>query len=500
MNPQSPEHKIDLSEYYHLILKHKWLIALCMVIGITIAFWHNYRTLPVFQTTVTMMMNNNQRRSPLTGETLVYENIISQTLAFNTHSKLITSRPVLERVIRDLKLDQIDPLKKLEPGLLRQVMENFNRLIGRNDPETQPKRPDLNSLVAILGEKIHSEEVRDTLLMRISVVDHDPIMAMNIANTTARAYIQYDISSRLKSSQNSVTWMSDQLYDMKKKLDDAEQEFLAYKEKEKLFSLEGRQGQISKKIDEFNSAYIQTKNKRIELDIRLRELQRTSGPDGKIQNVHGLVNSPIITDLYRQLMDAEVELSKLSNVYKSKHPKMVQIATQIDKTNKKLKEELKKEIGNLSAERTILEVREASFQNAVSGFEEDALSTNKKELKYSILERNVETYRQMYDTLLSKLKQSNMADNSEISELRIAEEAVAPGGPIRPRKQRNLTFGAVLGLISGLGLTYLWNYFDRSIRTEEDVQKYFGLPVLSVIPLAEKAGYTGPDKRTPGNT
>jgi len=41
--------------------------------------------------------------------------------------------------------------------------------------------------------------------------------------------------------------------------------------------------------------------------------------------------------------------------------------------------------------------------------------------------------------------------------------------------------------MTGLGLSFLWEYLDRSLRTEEDVQRYLGLPVLSVIPIADTA-------------
>ncbi len=490
MKPSAPAPQTDYLELYLIVIKRKWLIIICVAIGMSIAFWINAQMRPVFQSTATLMMNNSKIQSSLTGETLVYENNISQSLAYNTHNRLITSRPVLERVIRELKLDQIGPLQRVETNpfgqLISQLESNFSLMFG-GKTDTPPVEPGLDTLVGILSGKILTEAVKDTLLMTISIKDHDPIMARNIANTLARVYIQYDISSRLKSSQNTVTWMSDQLYEMKKKLDDAEQEFLAYKQNEKLFSLEGRQGQISKKIDDFNQEYVKTKNRRMELDVKLRELQRTTDASGKIREVRALVDNSIITELRRQLLDAEVELSKLGNVYKPKHPKMVQIASLIDKINKNIKEELNKEVANINSEKALLEVRERSLQNTVSDFEGDALTTNKKEMKYSILERNVEMYRKIYDTLLSKLNQSSITNTSETSsELRIAEEAVAPGGPIRPRKQRNLTFGAVMGLAIGLGLTFLWNYYDRSIRTEEDVQKYFGLPVLAVIPVAEK--------------
>lgn len=488
-NP-SEEQVIDLTVYYQILVKHKWLIVLCMTIGVTLAVWINVQMAPIYEATTTLAMNNRQLRSPVTGEALAYEDIISQTLAFQTHSKLINSRPVLEAVIRELKLDQMDPLKQVETRTFDQLVfiikSNFDRLTG-NVPETVDDKARLSALVKNLQGKIAIKDIRNTLLLTISATDNEPAMAQNIANTLAKAYIQYDIASRLKSSQNTFGWMNDQIYEMKKKLDDAEQEFLAFKQSEKLFSLEGRQGQLTQKINEFNESYVQTKNRRMELEVKLRELQRTLDSSGKIQHVRALVDNPLINELYKQLVEAEVEFSKLANVYKPKHPMMVQLSTQIEKTSKKLKDELNKEVANINSEKTLLEVREKSLQNAVTDFEDDAMSVNKIEMKYTILERNVDTYRKLYDALLSKSKQSNIANNSETSsDLRIAEEAGQPGDPIRPRKKLNFLLGLVLGTMSGVGLAFMLNYMDRTIRTDEDVRIYLGLPVLSLIPMAEK--------------
>ena len=108
------------------------------------------------------------------------------------------------------------------------------------------------------------------------------------------------------------------------------------------------------------------------------------------------------------------------------------------------------------------------------------------ELKYTILERNVETYRKLYDTLLSKVKESNIVETIDVSNIRIVEEAKRPGGPMMADKRRNLMMGALFGLMIGIGIAFFLEYVGQSVRTEEDVQRYLGLPVLSVVPKEEQ--------------
>ena len=63
---------------------------------------------------------------------------------------------------------------------------------------------------------------------------------------------------------------------------------------------------------------------------------------------------------------------------------------------------------------------------------------------------------------------------------------IVPGKPIRPNRKRNIMMGTILGLVLGIVFSFLWEYIDRSVRTEEDIEKHIGLPVLSVIPEAGK--------------
>jgi uncharacterized protein involved in exopolysaccharide biosynthesis len=187
------------------------------------------------------------------------------------------------------------------------------------------------------------------------------------------------------------------------------------------------------------------------------------------------------------LVNAEVELSRLGKVYKSKHPKVIEVRTRIDNTREKIEEEIKKETGNLRAEREVLLVKEEVLQKTMGDFEKEAMETNKKELDYTILKRNVEMNQKLYDTILSRAKEADITGNIDVSNIRITEKAVLPTFPVSPNKKRNVVLGIIIGLMIGIGISFLWEYLDRSLRTEEDIHRYLDLPVLSVIPIADQA-------------
>ncbi|MDB9823496.1 GumC family protein [Deltaproteobacteria bacterium] len=367
---------------------------------------------------------------------------------------------------------------------MSRIKKNIRLLLG-GEQRVLSTEERLESLAATLSAKTTVRFVRDTILLQVNVEDHDPLRARDIANAIARVYIEFNISNRLKYSQNTLTWMSDQLYEVKKRLEDDEAEFLAYKQEEKLFSVEGRQRIIDQKIQEFNDSYLEVRNRRLTLDAKLSELKNTLKTNENVIQVRSLIENELIKNLYRQLLQLEVDLSGIIKVYREKHPKVVQIMTQIENTESKLREEIDKEMESMESERTVLIAREEVLQNTLSDFENDAMDTNKKEMKYTILQRNVETNQNLYDTLLSKIKEADVSGSLDESSIRVTEEAVIPGSPFKPRKKRNLGMGIIFGLMVGVGLAFLWEYLDRSLRTEEDVSRYLDLPVLAVIPVAD---------------
>ena len=486
-NIQTEQSK-HLSEYYFILTKRKWIIIAACIIAISLAILHNSGLQPVYKTTATIVIENERRTSPITGQIMDYESFYLGEINFNTHFKLITSRRVLELVVKNLKLDQIATAEASQknpgPTFAAKFKHNISLLLGsKNKPVVTVDK--MAKLVAKLRGGIHIEHVEDTRLLKINITDSDPVLAKNIANTLARAYIDFNIENRLKASRNTLSWMTDQLYETKKKLEDSEEEFLAYKQKEKLFSFSGKQDLIASKIADFNESYLKARNRRLELDAKLKELKPSSKSDANILYARSVILNPVIDNLYSQLLDQEVEISQLSKVFKPKHPKLIQAKTKMDNTRIKLNEEVLKEVENLKFERSILSAKEKVLQKTMADFENEAMETNRQELKYKILQRNVETNQKLYDILLSKVKESNITDNIDVSNIRIVEQAVIPGGPVIQNKMRNLMLGLILGLMGGVGIVFFFEYLDRSLRTEEDVRRHLGLPVLAVIPEVE---------------
>jgi len=491
MNPTEEEHAINLAEYYQLLLRNKWIILFSLVIMLFLAVRYNARLVPIYRATATLIIDRQTPNLPITGLARYYETYLSESLSFNTHFELISSRTVLEKVIDDLKLDKMnmkqakEEFREINPVklFLSRIQKNILLLLNQKKPDSSSMNA-RTALVEALKRIIAIENVEETRLLKINVSSPSPVRARDIANGVAQAYINFNINNRLKSSKDTLSWLTDRLYEMKKRLEHAEEEFLTYKQDVELISVDDKQRVIAQKITDFNNTYLQARNKRLELDAELKQLERIAQSGKNTSLPRSLLENALITNLHTQLVNAELDLSRLTKVYKPKHPKFIQIKSEITQISKKLTQEIKRELDNLKSERVVLLSREKVLQQTISDFEKEGMETNKKEFKYSRLKRNVEMNQKLYDTLLSRIKEADISENIDVSNIRITEKAQLPTSSTGSNRQRNLLLGVILGLMLGIGISFFREYIDRSLHTEESVQKYLGLPVLSVIPLA----------------
>jgi len=507
------EKETHFNDYLILILKRKWLILLCLLISFFITWFYVNSYEPIYQATTKLILDKSRAASPITGEGIDVGGFRYETLDLNTHFTLMTSSPVMEMVVNALDLDSEKKDKKnLEISQFREIVKQFKTniklLLKQENKKGFTKAPVLlseeeieqarerkrESLAGMIKNKVSIEQLKGTRLFTVSIRDKDPQRAADICNALAKKYTEFDRASRVNSSQETLEWLNNEMYTLRKKLEDAEQKFFEYKQQNKIFSLEGKQGMANQKIIDFNNKYLETRNRRVELDAKINELTKSISGETGIANVRSLINNPTIELSYAKIIDLELELARLKRTFKSKHPKIIQVESGLAESRSRLVLEVKKELNSVKAEREMLLAREKVLETTIGEFESDALKASSKELRYTILQRNVNTSQNLYELMVSRIKESDILKNIEMSNIRIVEKASVPGGPISNNKKRQLYMSLALGLGIGIGLAFFLEYLDRSIRTEEDIQQYFNLTVLSVIPLADRSETYGANK------
>jgi uncharacterized protein involved in exopolysaccharide biosynthesis len=438
--------------YYLRVVRKRWgIIASCLVLVVGVVGARTYVQQPIYRASARVII---ERETQIVNfqQTPSYEWDSGEF--FNSQVQIIRSRPVLQRVIDSLNLKERRP----EYGLIQ-------------DP------------TGLLQAAVSVDPLRNTRLVQIGVEDPDPKLAAEMANALASSYQTQNLELKLAAARDALTWLSNQVRDLKSKVNESELALQQYREQAGLVSVEEKQNLTVKKLAEFNSAYIEAKARRLEMETRLAELRRAAQRPELLESSPMVVNNTLIQKLKGQLVELEVQRSKLLKTYKEKHPEVIKVQTQIDEIARRVKEEVDKLAFSMDSEYNVLKAREAAMLQATDQYRSEAQTLSKKEIQYGILKREADSNQQLYDVLLKKLKETSLTQGLDTNNVRIVEPAVAPKLPVRPQKTRNLTMAAVLGLGLGLVAAFVLEHLDDRIRTPEQAERALEIPVLAVIPV-----------------
>ena len=446
--------EMHLREYVRVLRKHMWLMLACFVVVLGTVALGTYLQRPIFRATTRALLDreaprvvNFQEAGP-SGEPIE---------VFQTQVQIIRSRPVGQRVIDTLDLKS----KKPELALAADPVEAF------------------------LGS-VSVEPVRNTRLVEIQVEDPDPKLAAEMANAVASAYVYQNLELKLSSARDALSWLTAQVSDLKTKVNESELALQRYREQAGLVQVEEKQSRGARKLAEFNSAYIEAKARRLEMEARLAELRRASQQADAMESSPLVMNNPLIQRLKGQLVELEVQRSKLLKTYRDKHPEIVKIQSQVDEISAKIKEEVGRLALSMESEYNALKARENAMLQAVNQYKDEAQSLGKKEIQLGILKREADSNQQLYDVLLKRLKETSLSQGLDSSNVRVIEAAIVPTNPVKPRKVLNLAIGVLVGLAVGVGAAFFLEYMDDTVSTPEQVERALGVPVFSLIPVLSR--------------
>ncbi|MCX5734932.1 MAG: GumC family protein [candidate division NC10 bacterium] len=441
-----------LRDYLRVLHKRRWLALgtfSAVVVGTVI--WTFAQT-PVYEGAVKVLIDREPPRVVNIQE--VQPNDSSSLDYYQTQYEIIKSRPVIARAIES-------------QGLVRRMP----RLAKANDP------------VASLLRVVKVEPKRNTRLVDIKVQDPDPQLAADVANGIAKAYARYNLESKLLSTREALVWLSENMNELKAKVQDSEVALQKYREKAGIVGMEQQRNITGQKMMDLNRAFLEAQAQRLAVESRLKELAPLV--KGNVQS--GLLltskDNPLLQKLIADYSNLEVDLSKALRTYKEKHPEVLKIQSQMDQVQERMRAEIQAALKSVEAEYRVAKGREDSLAGRIEQVKREALDLNDKEIQYSALSRETSSNQQLYDVVLKRVKETGLSGGLETNNIRIVEDALVPNVPVRPRPLLNIALALVVGVMLGAGLAFFLEYFDNTIKTPEEVERYLGLTTLGVVPL-----------------
>ncbi|TYB87227.1 MAG: polysaccharide biosynthesis tyrosine autokinase [Kosmotoga sp.] len=479
------------------MFRKRWKIFLLVVIAVVVitGVYLLFAT-PIYEASVTMKVEGSSKASLNT----IFMDSVSGGFSsqnISTEIELIKSRSNLEKVVD--KLNLID--KMID-------QEKINELLNKGKTMSDIQ----SSLVKTLGNIVTVSPVKDTSIVRISVQHEDPVLAKKIANTLAEVYNEKLAELARRDIAMRKNFIESQIPTLEKELNEATNALREYKEETGIYVLNEQAKwvlqMLSKYDEQYNSLQIQLEETLAEKESYGRLLDEFDSSEAEeikqkwIKTSESLSRNPILSQLKSKLVDLKIELASLRQQYTESDPKVVAKKTEIAETEKLISEQTKEFIltgenqtlnpvyqeiltGIISSESKIhvLEARSDAVEKLRKEYEDQLSTLPKIEQKLLELQRKVTIKEKLYTLFLEKLEEAKIEEAAVVGNAAVVDSAIVPNSPVKPNKKLSLAIGGVLGIFLGMLAVFLMEYLDKTLKTEEEIERYSGEKIIGRIPL-----------------
>ena len=333
--------------------------------------------------------------------------------------------------------------------------------------------------------------------MEIHYSSTDPQLAANAVNTLAATYVEQNFKTKFESTMQASDWLSKQLVDLQMKVETSQEKLVRYQKEHEILGNDEKQNITTQKLDELNKELTMAESDRMQKEAVYRQTQ-SSDPvvvaAAIIADTTGAgtgAGSGLLDKLREQQATLRIQVADLSTQFGPSYPKIAQLNNQLKEIDRQLQTETSKAVDHLKGQYQAALQRENMLREAFDKQKQEANKLNESAIEYSLLKRDLESNRTLYEGLLEKLKEAGVTAGLRSNNFRIIDAARVPTSPSEPNIPRNLAFALVIGIISGVGLAFVLENMDNTVRTPEQAQAISALPSLGMIPLGSKATSRG---------
>jgi len=476
------EDRSALESYWRIIWRRKWMIGLFLIVTTLAVLIGSLLITPIYEASATLHIK--EPMPSVLGGGLLGGGFSALPIKeeINTQIEILKSRSLLEQVIR-------------QQGL----MERFG--IRSELPEGQR----LQAALGGIRNSLSVSNIANTRLIRISVRSPEPELAQQIANSICRAFIDRDLQSRRSEANAVLSFVSEQVEQVSERLKNAEEELLRYKEGQRIGVIDEETKLKVGLVAQLESSLQQVKVDRAVLGARIAALLGQLGSkawDGG--SLAAASSSPTVARLQDRLTEAQLELKRQKSGSSPAAQRIAELEERIDSLEGQIQEEItlnarsarspavdstmQMQLAEYKSRDVILEAQEKALRSLMAMHEQDINKLPAREINLIRLERARSINDELYAALMKAKNEAQIEAASQIGNIDVVDAAYLPLDPVRPNKLQNLIVGVMVSLILGIALAFLLEHLDHTVKSEEEVKKLLGLPILGLIPRQEGNG------------
>ncbi|MEI6715155.1 MAG: polysaccharide biosynthesis tyrosine autokinase [Verrucomicrobiota bacterium] len=443
---------IDTEQLGIIFRENLWLLVCTGLLGIGIVFSHLKQVPDIYSATTVLQIT--QRHRVLSFETTA--TTTGSDSEIQTTLELLRSRPLL--------------------------LEAATKLGLANDPDFAPNPISTETAADILRGILQIRQRRGSELLDITVTHTNGAVASRIANGIAEAFLSFQNQRRadnVRSIMDSLITEADRL---KARLQKSEETLQTYIENNNAVSLEEKQDTVTSALKAQANNLISARSNRIRLQTDLADMERFRYQVPQLLTVASIAQHPAIISQRNLINELLSKAATLKLRYTEKHPKLIQVRQQLADAESTLQRITLQIPSTLKAELERAVATERSFETALRDQEKQSLTLSRQSMSYSVLARDMETDRGLYQSILRRLKETDIERGIPAQNVQILETALIPTSPQKPKQLQFLLLGLGIGIAGGAAIIFLRQFVSGRLHSSATIEDITQLSVLTSIP------------------
>ena len=471
---------MSLQEYWNIIKQRRRIVMLAFFATVLTTLVGSILWPAKYEGVATIMLDFDSS-NPM-NMAMAAPQALNSVEYINTQLEIIKSRRIAEGVVTLLNLDKVP-----------EIIAKFKEARAGNPLFfwRQESKIDIRTWLAdgFLSGGLKVEPARDSRFLYIKYYSSDPVFAATAANAFAKAYTDYNLELKVTPFKDAGKWFSEKLKDAKGYSDKASEQLLAYQQKNGVIAQQGpAQGSgyyddALQRLQQMNTDLANAKAKLYETRVALKRIDDSRG---NYESLPEVLSNSFIQSLKTQKVTLETQLTELSGKAGTSHPQYIRLKSMLDNINDKLNAEMKTIVSAIRQDYTSANQRASALEAAVAGLKRESTSSNLSHYEMESLSRESETYKQVYEAVLKKYNETALQGDINRTNVFLVDVAVPPNKKFSPKIRINMALACFVGLFLGVGLAFFFDYLDDTIKSEEAVERQFGITILGTINTARE--------------
>lgn len=500
----SPSDSTHLRDYLFIVLKRKWLILTLVVVVTSLVTVQMYRMPAIYEAAATIKIDPKQQSILKTDKGIVINTGDSNDPTYwNTQLKLLENPALARQVVQTLDL-QHNPAffsSQSQTG----VLDSLRRLFyGENKTPAKAAPAQETTLQVVSGDEIKDQQLtaeqleslepyEDTLAANLTVEPqigttlvtlhykhNDPELAQKIVNAYADIFAFNNLERETSGTAKATELLAEKIAELKQSIQgDEEKRFNFVKNNNLPLSQTPGANLSADRLAKLSTQLLDAENKR----KNLQSLYEAAANQKDVQSVPDVQDNKRIQALRDKLDSLQQKRSELLQIYTEEWPEVKKVDAQIKALDDALSKAPREVISAMKSRYEAAVAEENSLRQAYNQQLGAFSGENQAMLQLSVLDQQLETNKQYLSTLLQRQRElENSTDTQGVNNVSITQYSRLPRVPAGPARARNIIIAFLISLGAGIGLAFLLDYLDDSLKSIEDVDRYIHLPALALIP------------------